>query len=367
MPSQCPDRLSEPLSVQAWSAWPLQVPLAKPYRSAKGTLSALPMLHTQVRTDDGEVGHSVVFVPSFALLRGVVALASGLKTSLENAKRSPIEHAQLVRKRLGAWGAEGVGACVASALELALFDARSRRLRLSMARMLGAKPGPVRTYGGIGLGSAAECVQEAERLVSEGHRALKLKIGHAQVEQDLEVIGAVQRAVGDGIALMVDYNQSLSVDEAIRRGRALEESNLTWIEEPVAASDLEGHAAVAAALATSLQSGENWWHVRQVRRAIELRASDGVMLDPAKLGIGGWLDAADAASRAGLAVSSHLSPHLCSQLMCATPSRGWLEWTDWWQPFMGSMPVREGQVLPADEPVSWDETALLRHRMSGDS
>lgn len=356
--------LQAPFAVARWSAWPLSVPLPRPYRSAKGTLQAIPMLHTEIRTDAGAVGHGVVFVPSVALLKGALSVAQGLQSELGSAKRTAFDHTGLIRRRLGAWCHEGVAACVAAALELALVDAVSQQSGLPLPSLFGSAPVTLATYGGVGLGDLAQTVQEAGRLVLAGHRALKFKLGHETLEQDLAVLQAVRQEHGHGLKLMVDYNQSLSVSEAIRRGHALEPLSLVWMEEPVGAADLEGHAAVAAALGGCLQSGENWWTVAQVRRAIELKASDAVMLDPAKLGVAGWLAAAEAVADARMAVSSHLSPHVCAQLLSTTDGSGWLEWTDWWAPFVGPVPVREGRVACPDAPVGWDEAALASHRMS---
>jgi len=359
------DALDDAFTVDQWAAWPLRVPLRKPYRSAKGTLSSLPMLHTSVRTREGVVGHSVIFVPSAALADAVVAVVAGLRSELGDVGRTAFGHAALIRKRLGAWGGGGVGASAASALELALVEACSQHRRLSVASLLGLDAKPLATYGGIAQGEVEETVQEAQRLVQAGHRALKLKLGHNTVEQDIEALAAVREAVTQDIRLMVDFNQSLSVQEAIRRGKALERFDLVWMEEPVPAADLEGHAAVASSLSTCLQSGENWWSARQIARAIELHACDAVMLDPAKLGIQAWLEAAEAARAAKVPVSSHLSPHLCAQLLCATDAAGWLEWTDWWKPFVGATPVSDGRVIPSDAPVAWDDDALCRYRVTG--
>lgn len=322
------------------------------------------MLHTQIRTADGLVGNSVVYVPSLALLKGAIAVASGLGIELGEGRRTAFDHASTMRRKLWAWGHEGVGACALSALELALLDAVSQHAGTPIAALFGATAKTLAVYGGIGLGDVVDTVREAERLVDAGHRALKLKLGHLTLEEDLSVLAAVRQSVGDSVRLMVDYNQSLSVDEAIRRGQALEPFDLVWIEEPISAADLEGHAAVASALRTCLQSGENWWHLERIRRAIELHACDAVMLDPAKLGVYAWLEGARIAERAGLPVSSHLSPHLCSQLLNTTTAPGWLECTDWWDAFVGPTKVREGFVQPSDAPPAWDDAALVLHRIA---
>jgi mandelate racemase len=72
---------------------------------------------------------------------------------------------------------------------------------------------------------------------------------------------------------MVDYNQSLTPTDAIERARALEDEAITWIEEPVASHDFEGHAHVARDVRTPIQSGENWWGPEDLQLAIQARAS----------------------------------------------------------------------------------------------
>ena len=55
---------------------------------------------------------------------------------------------------------------------------------------------------------------------------------------------AVRRRIGDGVALMVDYNQALDVAEALERGRTLDDENIYWLEEPIRHDDYAGCAAL---------------------------------------------------------------------------------------------------------------------------
>ena len=71
--------------------------------------------------------------------------------------------------------------------------------------------------------------------------------------------------------LMVDYNQALTVEEAIRRGRALDGEGVYWIEEPMRHDDYAGCAAIARALATPVQIGENFSLVHDMERALARR------------------------------------------------------------------------------------------------
>lgn len=84
--------------------------------------------------------------------------------------------------------------------------------------------------------------------------------------------------------LMADFNQSLTVAEAIQRGRALDGEGLYWIEEPVRADDFHGCARVAAAVSTPVQIGENFSGAFEMHAALPCEASDFVMIDAQQIG-----------------------------------------------------------------------------------
>src|ERR1700712_4125359 len=90
--------------------------------------------------------------------------------------------------------------------------------------------------------------KRAEQAVRAGFKAIKTKIGYASLDQDVNVLRSIREVVGDGVQIMVDYNQGLTVPEAIRRGRALDSEGVAWIEEPTLQHDYAGHAKVRRAL-----------------------------------------------------------------------------------------------------------------------
>jgi len=92
-------------------------------------------------------------------------------------------------------------------------------------------------------------------------------------------VQAVRAAIGPDVALMADANQGLTVDNAIRLGRRLEEFDLAWFEEPVPAYDLEGSARVAAALDTPIASGETEYTRYGFRDMLRAKAADVLMPD----------------------------------------------------------------------------------------
>jgi mandelate racemase len=162
---------------------------------------------------------------------------------------------------------------------------------------------------------------------------VKAKIGYPTVAEDIETIRAIRSAAGEDIAIMVDYNQSLTPAEAVVRLRPLEDLGLTWIEEPTLAHDFAGHARIAREIRTPIQAGENWWGVLDMRHAIDAHASDFMMPEVMKIGgITGWMQAAAMAAAHGIPVSNHLWPEVSAQLLCAAPTAHWLEYADWWNP-----------------------------------
>jgi mandelate racemase len=104
---------------------------------------------------------------------------------------------------------------------------------------------------------AAKAADEAVKLLQPGFHAVKLRLGNADPELDLQVATAVRAAIGESTELMVDYNQALTVRDAIRRGLALKDLNIYWLEEQIRHSDLQGYAAIASELTTPIQIGEN--------------------------------------------------------------------------------------------------------------
>src|SRR5690606_27510357 len=118
-----------------------------------------------------------------------------------------------------------------------------------------------------------------------GFRAVKLRLGRPSAEEDLGALRAVKQAIGPGIVLMVDFNQGLTVAEAIRRGRMIdEEGGVYWIEEPIRADDFAGCHRVREAVRTPIQIGENFMGPEQMAQALAAGACDYVMPDAERIG-----------------------------------------------------------------------------------
>jgi mandelate racemase len=343
----------------------VKVPMTPPHQTASGTITESPLVLTDVIAEDGTVGHSIVFTYTPAALKPTADLIRNLETLVRAEPLAPGAIAQKLGKRFRLLGTQGLVGMAISAIDMALWDALARCHNTSLVRLLGFTEKPIPAYGAAGYDGATACARVAEDWAKRGFKGVKAKIGYPSVSQDLEVVRAMRNSMGNDMALMVDYNQSLTPAEAVQRLRVLDNEGLTWVEEPVLAHDFTGHALVAREIKTPIQCGENWWGPLDMRHAIEAGASDYMMPDVMKIGgVTGWLQAAALAEAHGIPISNHLWPEVSAQLMCATPTAHYLEYADWWNPILAEplriehgMAVVEGVIGTG---VAWNEQAVAR-------
>jgi mandelate racemase len=200
--------------------------------------------------------------------------------------------------------------------------------------------------------------------IENGFRAIKIKLGEGDLEMDVKTVRAVRAMIGPSISLMVDYNRSLDAVEASRRIARLSEFDLCWVEEPVKAEDLAGHARVRASASVPIQTGENWWFPRDMAKAIAAGASDFGMLDVMKIGgVTGWLCAMGQADAASLPISSHIFVEVSAHLLAVTPTTHWLEYLDIAGAILAEPYRVANGAVTAKGPgfgFNWDEGAIAR-------
>ncbi len=343
----------------------VRVPMTHPHQTAGGTVSESPLVLTDITTEDGVVGHSVVFTYTPAALKPTAELIRNLEPLILGEPLAPAELEQRLARRFRLLGTQGLVGIALSAIDMALWDALARSHGVPLVSLLGGVAKPIPAYGGIGYDGVKGSGEAAEHWAKQGFSGIKAKIGYATVEEDVAVIRAMRKAAGDSVAIMVDYNQCLTPVEAMQRLRVLDDEGLTWVEEPTLAHDYAGHARVAREAATPIQCGENWWGTLDMQHAIDAEACDYMMPDVMKIGgVTGWMRAAALAQAKGIRLSSHLWPEISAQLLCLTPTAHWLEYADWWNPIMSEpLEIYEGMTNlegSTGTGVAWNESAVER-------
>jgi D-arabinonate dehydratase len=275
-------------------------------------------------------------------------------------------------------GRRGAALRTISAIDIALWDLRGKVFNAPVMNLLGVQNSRLRCYatGGYYRGgqSVSDLVREVEGVVSQGFTALKLKVGGLAAREDAARIGAVRRALGDDVDLLLDANGGWkSAPEAISAMHRLEEFSPYWIEEPVRADNLTAMRKIAMAIETPVATGElesTRWAFAQL---LEQEAAS--ILQPDVTVVGGvseWLKVAHLAASFDVPVAPHYNWDFHTQLCASIPNSIFVEY------FLAGSGVKmfDRVVLNPMKPVNgyvdartapgfgieydWDEIASLR-------
>ena len=360
----------EPLTLKSVDVRPVVIPLKRPVVSRVGLFDQWPMILIDLYTAQGIVGRSYLEPYLRQSLRYIVPAIQDLAATRTGQPIRPLDDFHAGRKSLNLVGYEGITMIAVAGLDMAAWDALAKAAGMPLAVFLGGSLAPVPAYNsnGLWLNPVATLGNEARTLVAEGgFTALKLRLGRDRLQDDLEAIRTVRDAVGDDVKLMVDFNQGLTLGDALHRCHALDEAGLYWFEEPITYDNLAGYAQLTRELDTPVQLGENFYGPRDLFQALEMRAGDYVMPDLMRIGgVSGWLRAVAIAGAAGVQVSTHLYPEVAAHLMRVTETAHWLEWQDWADPIVAEpFEVKEGHVIIPNRPgngIEWNEDAVKRYR-----
>jgi mandelate racemase len=360
---------SSTLTVRRLVVRAVAAPMRLPLQASTGAISIAPLVLIDLETSAGITGRSYLFAVTRANLKPIVALVEAMGELLIGDTVAPFNIEKKLRQKYTLLGVHNIVLFAMSGIDMAAWDAYAQSLGQPLVSVLGGTPRPVRAYNSKGLGimPLKALAREAAALVNEGFAAVKLRLGRPDAKDDIAAVRTVKKAIGPNVTLMCDFNQALTVNEAIRRGRLIDdEGGLHWIEEPTRADDFEGNGRIADELLTPVQIGENFMGPEQMAQALAAGACDFVMPDVQRIGgVTGWMRAAALAQGAGMEMSSHLFPEVSCHLLAVTPTCHWLEYVDWAAPILAEpLVVKDSHVLIPSMPgtgMRWDETAVKKY------
>jgi mandelate racemase len=374
------------LTIRAIRTVAVHVPMKRPLGTSARRMDTAPLVLIDVDTEEGISGRAYVFCYLPAATAAVEAILSEAAARVSGDRVAPVDLNAKLARHFRLLGVHGLVTMALAGLDAACWDALAVATGVPLVEFLGGSIRPVRAYNSNGLsltqpgsgirepgsgvrGSRFEALaDEAEELLEEGgFSAVKLRLGYAVAADDVAALKAVRKRVPDGTVVMADYNQALTVAEALQRGRPLDQEGLAWIEEPIRHDDYPGNATLARELTTPIQIGENFDGPYAMADAIAAHACDYAMPDFARIGgVSGWLEAAALAQAAGIEMSSHLYPEFSAHLLAATPTCHWLEYVDWAAPILEQpIEIRDGHAIIPHRPgagIKWDEEAVNRYR-----
>ena len=359
-----------PLTIRSIRATPVKVPMTYVLGTSVQAVREAPLLLVDLETEEDVTGHHWQFCYLPAAAPAITTLLEEVLRTVKGDTIAPAELWAKLTRRFMLIGVQGIVRMAMAMFDVACWDALAKAAGQPLASYLGGTPRPLPAYNSCGLGlmAPAAVADEAQKLLAGGFKAVKLRLGYPTLEADLAAVRAVRSSIPADVKLMVDYNQALAVEEAIRRGRALDDEGVYWVEEPIRHDDFAGCAEVTRALATPVQIGENFSQVYDMERALAALSCDYVMPDLERIGgVTGWQRASELARARGIRMSSHLYPEVSAHLLTVTPTAHWLEYVDWANPLLTEpLRITDGNAVVSSRPgngLAWDEAAVRKYRM----
>lgn len=194
------------------------------------------------------------------------------------------------------WRGGAVLMSALSAVEMALWDIKSKDLGVPVYQLLGGKVREsVPCYANGWFAQAktpSEFAEKAKEAVSQGFKALKwdpfgssyLQIERKQLNEVIECVGAVYDAVKDNADIIIEGHGRFDIPTAVRVGHALGEFDILWFEEPIPPQNLEGLAEVKRRVNVPISAGERLYNRWEFRSLFELKAADFIQPDVSHAG-----------------------------------------------------------------------------------
>ena len=358
------------LTIRAIRSIGVEVPMTYALGTSRGVITKAPLLLIDLETEEGVTGRSYLWCYFPAAMPAIAKILEEVARVVEGERLAPADLWSKLAERFALIGVQGIVRMAMAGFDVAAWDALAIAAGWPLATLIGSSPKRIPAYNSCGLGLMAsrDVADEAEKLLARGFRAVKLRLGYPTLAEDLAALHAVKKRIGSEIAVMVDYNQALSLAQALERGRALDQEGIYWLEEPIRHDDYAGNAMLVRELETPIQIGENFSESSAMAVALAAGAADYVMPDLERIGgVTGWLRAAALAATHRIEMSSHLFPEVSAHLLAATPTAHFLEYMDWADKILAQpLEIVDGFAVVPQRPgngLKWDAKAVEKYRI----
>ncbi len=297
--------------------------------STHGEMSLFELVTVRIRDQDGVEGVGYTYTVGTSANAILSLVSDDLGPLLIGTDAGRIEEIwQRMWWHLHYAGRGGPASFAISAIDIALWDLKAKRVEQPLWRLLGGHDANVIAYaGGIDLFFPLDkLLAQTQANLEKGFQAIKMKVGRDNLSEDLNRVAAMRGFLGPDFALMVDANMRWRVDQAISAARALCEYRLVWLEEPTIPDDPIGHARIAREGGLPLAAGENLHSLYEFRNLIAAGGVDFPEPDVSNCGgITVWMKVAHLAEANNLPVTSHGVHDLHVHLLAAVPNKSYLE------------------------------------------
>ena len=311
-----------------------KIPLREPVEAfAAGIMKAFDLVICRIKNNNDQEGVGYISVHENQGL----AIAAIIKNSFKPLliKKDPRLIELLWKNMWKETHYAGRGAPVSfaiAAVDVALWDLKAKCLNEPLWRLLGGHKNNIIAYAGnIDLNFTKEKLLDgATKSLEKGFQTIKMRLGRANLSDDIVRLDAMRNHLPDNINVMADANEAWRVDQAVQAVKEIERFNLVWLEEPIKIDDFKGYAYLRSLGKVPLAAGENLHTLAEFNHLINLEGID--FLEPDLTTCGGitpFMKIAKLAEINNLPICSHGVHELHVHLLAALPNASYIEFHAW--------------------------------------
>ncbi|GGE27754.1 mandelate racemase [Pullulanibacillus camelliae] len=262
-------------------------------------------------------------------------------------------------------GHQGLPTFAISLIDIALWDIAAKAANLPLYQFLGGERQAIEAYqsDGLWLESQELVCKQAEEFANQGFRTLKMRLGRANVDDDISLLKEIQYVLDDKMELLCDVNQGWDTEISNYMDRYLQLYGIRWIEEPIDVENLKGYGDLAKSMVTPLTFGENLYHINSFLAFLDMDNLKTLTPDLQRIGgITGWMKLNVLFDLYNKFSSIHLFPEIAVHLFPLIKKKRKLEWVTWATPlFKEPLAIENGYVqMPQGKGLclEWDERAI---------
>lgn len=325
-----------------------------PIADATHKISDISFIVTRIGLENGVTGDAYLLSFHYSPRAIAGALEDIRELALGTDASRPGAFIQHYEREAEYFGIGGIQRWACGSINVAMWDAWAKTLGQPVWKLFGAYRDCVPLYGSGGWLSYSieQLLDEVKRYVSRSFRAVKIKVGSPDMEEDVERLTKVREAVGNGVNIMMDANQGMDFASSLRLARAVRPLRIAWFEEPLLHTDFAGYQQLRQHAGISLAMGEREYDMVALRELIGRNALDLWQPDLLRLGsVEAWRQSAALAGAHNIPVLPHYYKEYDVPLLVTIPNAFGAESFDWIDDLITHpMRVRDGYAYPNEAP-----------------
>ena len=262
---------------------PVSIPLTTTFTTSLRSINQVDCVLVKIHTDGDQIGYGSGSPVPVITGETVASIVGATHFIGEQLTGMTLENSELLFQKLNSCIIGSPSA--KAAIDMAIYDLLGKSLNIPLYQLLGGKSQDMSTDITISLARPEKMVAECKQRVDEGFSIIKIKVGDDPYT-DLERLKQINDNLRGDVLIRIDANQGWSAKEAVYVCRELERAKIPidLIEQPVAASDLDGMRFVRENTLFPVFADESIFSPADALKLIEQSAIDGINIKLMKCG-----------------------------------------------------------------------------------